>query len=89
MVRGAGRGSPTDIYGTAVGVRYEVLDRLREATTEVRADVLQRSLGDHEPVRPEVLDALEHARSARARLNAALLEGIERVTTRWIWLVPS
>ncbi|MFF7656146.1 hypothetical protein ACFZCY_41035 [Streptomyces sp. NPDC007983] len=57
----------------------QLLGRLREATREVRADVLRRPLQRESPVRSEVLEALEQVRAARAQLNAVLLDQIDQI----------
>ncbi|MFI0156464.1 hypothetical protein [Streptomyces lydicus] len=65
--------------GSAFIALSQLLGRLREATREVRADVLRRLLQRESPVRSEVLEALEQVRAARAQLNAALLDQIEQI----------
>ncbi|MFE7528368.1 hypothetical protein ACFU7Y_22000 [Kitasatospora sp. NPDC057542] len=64
---------------TADGSFSQLLGRLREATWEVRADVLRCSSDRESTVRSEVLEALEYVRAARAQLNAALLDQIDQI----------
>lgn len=65
--------------GSAFIALSQLLGRLREATREVRADVLRRPLQRESPVRSEVLEALEQVRAARAQLNAALLDQVDQI----------
>jgi hypothetical protein len=59
--------------------RSQLLGRLREATREIRAVVLEYS-GQQEPhVTSDVLAALDRVKWARAGLNAAILEQIEHL----------
>ncbi|MFD9220013.1 hypothetical protein ACFWDI_08305 [Streptomyces sp. NPDC060064] len=67
----------TDDEEAATAQSY-VLARLREATREVRDDVLRCSQQQGE-VRVEVLLALQGVREAREQLNTALLNRIEEV----------
>lgn len=69
---------PDDADGSAFIALSQLLGRLREATREVRADVLQCPQSES-PVRSEVLEALERVRAARAQLNAALLDQIGQI----------
>ncbi|MEV7189980.1 hypothetical protein [Kitasatospora sp. NPDC093102] len=64
---------------TADGSFSELLGHLREATREVRADVLRCSSHRESTARSEVLEALERVRAARAQLNAALLDQIDQI----------
>ncbi|MFD4630939.1 hypothetical protein ACFVYR_08915 [Streptomyces sp. NPDC058284] len=79
LVPALGGARPDDADGSALIALSQLLGRLREATREVRADVLQRPLPREGPVRSEVLEALERVRAARAQLNAALLDQIGQI----------
>jgi hypothetical protein len=79
LVPAPGGSRPDDADGSAFIARSQLLGRLREATREVRADVLQRPLQRESPVRSEVMEALERVRAARAQLNAALLDQIGQI----------
>jgi len=70
---------PDDADGSAFSALSQLLGRLREATREVRADVLRRSSHRESPVRSEVQEALERVKAARAQLNAALLDQIDQI----------
>ncbi|WP_431775350.1 hypothetical protein [Streptomyces cucumeris] len=74
-----GRSEADNANGSASAALSQLLGQLREATHEVRAEVL-RSPARHEvPVRREILEALERVRAARAQLNAVLLEQIDHI----------
>lgn len=64
---------------TASAALSQLLGRLREATREVRAEVLRSPARQEVPVRRELLEALERVRAARAQLNAVLLEQIDHI----------
>lgn len=68
-----------NVNGSASAALSQLLGRLREATREVRAEVLQSPARQEVPVRREVLEALEQVRAARAQLNAVLLEQIDHI----------
>jgi hypothetical protein len=74
----------TDPRGVQVPAEFaahsQLLGRLREATREVRAAILQGSVQSDGAA--HLLGALETAQSARAQLNSALLEQIEKVNGR-------
>ncbi|MFC9627688.1 hypothetical protein ACFTXM_49835 [Streptomyces sp. NPDC056930] len=78
LVPAPGGARPDDADGSAFIARSQLLGRLREATWEVRAAVLQSPQWEG-PVRSEVLEALERVRAARAQLNAALLDQIGQI----------
>lgn len=74
-----GRPEAGNANGSASATLSQLLGRLREATHEVRAEVLQSPARPEVPVRREVLEALEQVRAARAQLNAVLLEQIDHI----------
>ncbi|MFF8029015.1 hypothetical protein ACFZDJ_49755 [Streptomyces sp. NPDC007896] len=78
LVPAPGGARPDSADGTAFIALSQLLGRLREATREVRGDVLQGPRWES-PVRSEVLEALERVRAARAQLNAALLDQIGQI----------
>ncbi|WP_406278640.1 hypothetical protein OHT93_37600 [Streptomyces sp. NBC_00191] len=57
LVPASGGSRPDDADGSAFTALSQLLGRLREATREVRADVLQRPLQRESPVRSEVLES--------------------------------
>ncbi|MGW1673123.1 hypothetical protein [Streptomyces sp. NPDC002324] len=67
---------PGDGDSSASAALSQLLGRLREATREVRSELLRSAVQPRGPLRHEVLEALERVRAARAQLNAVLLEEI-------------
>ncbi len=70
---------PGSVEGSTSAALSQLLRWLREATREVRTDVLRSPVQPGIPVRRQVLEALERVRAARAQLNAVLLEQIDHV----------
>lgn len=70
---------PGGVEGSTSAALSPLLGRLREATREVRSELLRSPVQPGAPLRREVLEALERVRAARAQLNAVLLEQIDHV----------
>lgn len=70
------------IYGSATADLSQLIDRLRDATRIVRADILQQSQPQSNSALSQSYSALNDVKAARAQLNAVLLEKIEQINQR-------